>query len=226
MKKVFWGLFFIVAAVFVIINQLGYYTDVNLFTLLCTILIIPILLKSLYKINFTGIFFSIAFLCILYREPLNLESITPIPVLLAALFFSIGFSIMFDKHRLFRRYNCNFDQVINEADLDSVDLNVNFGSSIKYVNSEDFKSANLRCSFGAMEVYFDNAKIIGDSAIINLDVSFGGVELYIPKEWKIIENVDVTLGGIEQKRTKKQDYEKTVTLTGRVNLAGVEIHYI
>lgn len=224
MKKVFWGLFFIVAAIFVIVNQLGYYTDISLFSLLCTILIIPILLTSLMKVNFTGIFFSLAFLCIIYREPLNLESVTPIPVLLAALFGSIGFSIMFSKHHFCQKCNSeNFDQIINGEDSEEVDFGVNFGSSIKYINSDDFKRANLRSSCGSMKVYFDNAKIIDDNAVINLDISLSGVELYIPKEWKIVNKVDVTLGSVEQKNTGKEKFEKTITLTGRVNLSGVEI---
>lgn len=227
MKKLFWGSFFIIAGIFVIINQLGYYTNINLFSLLCTILIIPILLKSLMKANFTGIFFSLALLCIIYSEPLNLESVTPIPVLLAALFGSIGFSIMFSKHNFSKKWNSEyFDQVINGADSDEVNFNVSFGSSIKYINSEDFKIANLKSSCGSMKVYFDNAKIVDDSAVINLDISLSGVELYIPKEWNIINNVDVTLGGIEQKNTSKEKFKKTITLTGRVNLSGVEIIYI
>lgn len=236
MKKIFWGLFFIVAGAFVIVNQLGYYTDINLFSLLCTILIIPILIKSLFKLDFTGILFSLAFLCIIYREPLHIESLTPIPVLLTALFGSIGLSIMFGRyhfhghhfhnHHFHDRHNKHFEQVVNGDDADEVDFNVSFGSSIKYINSEDFKVANLRSSFGSMQVYFSDAEIVGDSAVINLDVSFSGVELYIPKEWKIVNKVDVNLGAVEQKNESKEKQNKTVTIMGKVNLGGVEIFYI
>lgn len=226
MKKIFWGLFFIIAGIFVIVNQLGYYTNINLFSLLCTILVIPILIKSLYKLNFPGIMFSIAFLCIIFRVPLNLESVTPIPVLLAALLGSIGFSIMFSKHHFIKENSEHFDQVINGVDSDEVNFSVSFGSSIKYINSDDFKIANLKCTCGAMKVYFDNSKIIGDNAIINLDISLSGVELYIPKEWKIINNVDVTLGAVELKNMGSSSFEKTVTLSGKTNLSGVEIIFI
>jgi hypothetical protein len=227
MKKVFWGLFFIVAGIFVVINQLGYYTNIGLFSLFCTILIIPILIQSIFKVNFAGILFSLAFLCIIYREPLNLESITPIPVLLAALLGSIGLSIIFDKHHIWINHRKeHFDQVINGVDTNEVNFSVSFGSSIKYVNSDDFKMANLRSSFGSMVVYFDNAKIKGDNATINLDVSFSGVELYIPKEWKVVNKVNVSLGGVEEKNTHGSKQEKTITLTGNVNLSGVEIIFI
>lgn len=228
MKKIFWGLFFILAGAFVIINQLGYYTELSLFTLLFTVVLIPILIMSIAKINFPGILFSIAFLCITYSTQLGIESITPWPILLTALLCSIGLSIMFDKKNFYKVINCSGtpDEIINGTDSEVVNLSINFGSAIKYVNSEDFKTANLSCSFSEMKVYFDNAKIIGDTAIINVDVSLAGLELYIPKEWKVDNRIAASLGSVDEKNKPKSNPEKTVIIQGRVNLAEVVIIYI
>jgi hypothetical protein len=230
MKKVFWGLFFLVAGVFIIINQLGY-TNINLFSLLCTIVIIPIFITSLIKFRFFGVLFSLAFLAIIYQKPLGIESIAPWPILLAALFGSIGLSIIFGKNHIYKKcyhwqshHDC--EETIEKVDEDEVDLQVSFGSSIKYINSDDFKRANLSSSFGSLKVYFDNAKIKKDNATIRLDISFSGVELYIPKEWKVINKVDATLGAVDFKNTNNIDTKKTVTLTGKVTLSGVEIFYV
>lgn len=232
MKKLFWGLFFIVAGAFVIVDQLVGYTDIGLFSLICTIFLIPIFISSLFKLNFTGILFSVAFLAIIYKEPLNIENINSWSILLTALLGSIGLSILFNK-RHFHKGKCyrkcgseHFDEVINSTDGEEVDFNVNFGSSIKYINSNNFKRADLRCNFGAMKAYFDNAKMVEDNAIINLDVSFGGVELYFPKEWRVINKVNNTLGAVEEKNNNREKTEKTVTLTGKVSLGGVEILYV
>lgn len=229
MKKVFWGLFFITAGVFVIVDQFGNYTGMSLFNLLCTILLIPIFITSLFRLKFFGILFSLAFAAIIYKEQLNIEDINTTSILLTALLGSIGLSILFGKHHFCKihSHKKNYNEVvINNPDGNEVDFSVSFGSIIKYVNSEDFKVANLKSSFGSMKVYFDNAKIKGDNATINLDVSFSGVELYFPKEWRIIDKVDSTLGAVEQKNNCKESGEKTVTLSGKVNLGGVEIFYI
>ena len=226
MKKLFWGLFFITAGAVVITNQLGYFTDVNLFGLLCTIFIIPILIKSLFRLEFTGIFFSVAFLIIIYAKQLQLQAITPWPILATALLCSIGFEILFKKRFYHGHHVEHFDTIVNSDDDSEVNYRVSYGSSIKYINTEDFKSANLSCSFGALKVYFDNAIIQGESATISLDLSFAGAELYIPKEWKIVNQVDVTLGGVEEKNNRKVDFQKTVILTGRVSLSGVSIIYV
>jgi hypothetical protein len=174
-KKIFWGLFFIVAAAFIIINQLGYFTNIGLFSLILTIFVTAIFISSVYHVNFFGILFSIAVILIIYNEPLHLEAITPWPVLITAFLGSIGLSIIFGKAHIYTKHVCcgeHYDQVVNDPDADTVDFAVNFGSSIKYINSENFKKANLISSFGALKVYFDNAKIVGDEANINLDVSF------------------------------------------------------
>lgn len=235
MRKIFWGLFFVAAGAFVVLDQFYTFTNITLLSLLLTIFVVAMLIRSLYKVSFVGILFSLAFLAIIYSEPLHLEKVTPTPVLLAALFGSIGLSILFNRHRFYNK--CHFErhhhhdhekysEVINGVDGDTVTVDVNFGSSIKYVNSEDFKTANLRSNFGSIKVYFDNAKIVGDSATINIDLSFSGVELYIPKEWKINNKIDATLGGVDIKNENNEKTKKTVTLTGRISLSGVEIIYV
>lgn len=236
MKNFFWGLFFIAAGAFVVTNQFVHYTDINLFSLLLTIFIIPIMVKSLFKLNFGGILFPAAFLCIIYSKPLHIGSITPWPVLLAALLGTIGLSILFHKHHCYyKKYHFekhhhhhheHFSEVINGEDSDEISVDVNFGSTIKYVSSDNFKVANLRSNFGSIKIYFDKANIIEDKATINIDIAFSGIELYVPKEWKIINKVDSTLGGVEYKNSNDAETKKTVTLLGRANLAGVEIIYI
>ncbi len=232
MRKLFWGLFFITAGAFIILDHVYSFTNIRLISLLLTIFLVAVFLKSLFKLKFGGMLFSLAFLCIIYSEPLNLENITPWPVLLTALLGTIGLSILFNKHCFYKKgcfskYHRNdFSEVVNNEDGDKVNFSVNFGSSIKYINSEDFKIANLKCSFGGMKVYFDNAKIIGETATVNLDVSFSGVELYIPKDWKIINKADISLGAIEEKNSGDSKAKKTIVLTGKVSLSGVEIMYI
>ena len=59
-KNWFWGLFFIVAACLVIVNQLGYLTGFNIFTLIASIFLIAIIIQSATHLNFAGILFPFA----------------------------------------------------------------------------------------------------------------------------------------------------------------------
>lgn len=225
-NKIFWGLFFLVSAGFVMLNQFDRYINVGILPLILAILILAVLIKSIYPPRFFGIMFSIAGLVLLYDNIYGIEGITTWPVLFTALLSSIGLSIIFGKHYNPKSCDKHFDKVINDLDEDNVYIDLKFGSSIKYVNTDNFKEANLNCKFGDLAIYFNNAKIKGDSAIINLDASFSGVEIYIPKEWKVINNIDNNLAGIEEKNNSNSETNKTVTITGRVSFAGVEIIYI
>ena len=54
-KNWFWGLFFIVAACLVIVNQLGYLTGFNIFTLIASIFLIAIIITLLEAISIKGL---------------------------------------------------------------------------------------------------------------------------------------------------------------------------
>ena len=172
-ENLFWGLFFILAAVFILFGKLGYLANVSVFSLILAIFFVALLLKSIPKVEFGGIFFSLAFLSIIFSEPLNLDAITPWPVLGAALLCTIGFSMIFKKkHKnVYFHQDGSFEKsaVFNEPDGNQFKFETSFGSSIKYVNSSDFQMAALDCSFGSMKVYFDNAVIRNGNATINLE---------------------------------------------------------
>ena len=236
-KNLFWGLFFIVAAGLVVVNQLGYLAGITTLNLVITILLIPIILKSIIKANFFGIFFSMALLGILFASELGITTFVPIPILVTALFLSIGFSIMFGRHNkcaeqwhtgsFCNSFNEeNFGEVVDTEDDDNVNFGVKFGSSIKYVNAKNLKRANFSCYFGALKVYLDSAVISPDGAEINLDVSFSGVEIYVPREWKVINGIEATLSGVEEKYKRNGEETSTLKLIGKSSFSGIEIIYV
>ena len=77
-----------------------------------------------------------------------------------------------------------------------------------------------------MKVYFDKAVVSSGHAEIFLDISFSGVELYIPKTWNVVYDVNTTLGGIDEKNSKTASDSPVVTIKGSISLSGVEIIYI
>lgn len=234
LKNLFWGLFFIVASCLVIVNQLGYLTGINVFSLIATIFLVAIIIKSATHLNFAGVLFSFAFLGILYAEPLGIQNLVPWPILAAALFASIGLSIIFHKSILRHHSHCyeevdfnkeHFDQIINTPDDNTVACKVSFGSAIKYVNTNNFEKAFFDCSFGAMKIYFDGAQIQGEQAEIFLNTSFSGVEIYLPRNWKVIDNINSSLAGVEV-IDRSLNPDKTIILKGKASFSGVDIKYL
>lgn len=234
-RNLFWGLFFILAAVLIILQQLGLLIGVNLLSLIITLLLIPIIVKSISHGHFAGILFPVAIIGILYSKQLGIENFVPWPILGVALFLSIGLSFIFPHHR---KWNCcedrkqcdkeeGFTEIIDGPDDSEVNLYTKFGASVKYINSQNLNKVNLDCSFGAMKVYFDNSKIEGNEAIVDLNVDFAGIELYIPKEWKVQNNIDTMLGGVDEKGHKEDKKDaKQLILKGKISFSGIEIIYV
>ena len=118
-------------------------------------------------------------------------------------------------------------------EMDSIDVEdeghvryqTSFGSGTKYINTDKFEQADLYSKFAGMKVYFDNATLHKGTGIIKVNVSFSGVELYIPKEWTVVNNVNVSMGAVEEKNNTHADPNKTVSLVGEVSFGAVEIIY-
>ena len=223
-EKIFWGVFFILGAVFIVVSKLGYLQGINALTLFLAVLFAACLVKSIISVKFTGILFSLAFLAILFAKPLGIEAITPWTVLGAALLGSIGLNLLFKG-----RHKPKCDTISVEStvvDEDCVKYQTTFGESIKYVNSDDFRSLGLECTFGGMKVYFENAVIQGDSAVVDLKVAFGGMELYIPKTWQVVNHTSAAFGGIHEKNHPQANGKPTLVLEGSISFGGVEIFYV
>lgn len=226
--KIFWGLFFLLAGTLVILNQLNIFAGINIITLLLTIFLTAILIKSISHVSFVGILFSLAFILILYADRLNLGALSPWPILCAALLGSIGLNILFAGKNKFicKTYHVNGAER-EDIDADSiVDVSVSFGACSKYINSKNLEKINISCHFGAAEVYLNDVELKDDSAIINLDVSFAGVEIYIPREYAVENKADVALGTVEEKNRNNNEKAKKIIITGKANLSGVDIIYI
>ena len=231
-ERIFWGILFILAGIFMIIGKLGYFPNMNVFSLLLTAFLVVVIVKSLPSMNFSGILFPIAFICIIYDKQLSITAITPWTILMAALLGSIGLSMIFHKQIKWINHNHNHNdedykfEKIDIEDESNVRFKNSFGASIKYINTDKFEQANFDCSFGAMKVYFDNAVMSNENAIVRINASFSGIELYIPKTWNVNDNTNVFLGSVSEKNRNNQTTTNNLTLVGDVSFSGIEIIYI
>ncbi|NLK99477.1 MAG: cell wall-active antibiotics response protein [Clostridiales bacterium] len=178
-----------------------------------------------------GILFPLAIILILFDKQLNITEFTPWPVLLTAFLLSLGLSMIFGKHGSFvfsiNGKNSFGSSVVNEQDGKVVNCSTSFGECIKYVNTEDFERANIDCSFGDVKVYFDNAKIPSGRADIYVNVSFGDVDLYIPRSWNVVNEVHAFFGdmGIADHNNINPD-APNVVIHGKISFGDASIIYV
>lgn len=229
-KKIFWGILFLLAAVAVIAGGLGYFEGFSFWKVLFTIGLIGVLVEGVCYRSFGNILFSLAFIAILYDQQLGIEAITPWPILGAALLGTIGLHILFpniqkSKYIGKHKSSCRNTEDDN-LDSDNVHFEVNFGEAVKYLTSKELSMAHLECSFGSLNVYFDNALLLNGEADIHAECSFGNLVLYVPSEWKVVVKASTVCGGVEEHGCCNPEGTNTLYIRGEVSFGAMEIYYI
>lgn len=225
-SKMFWGVLFIALAVLLIVTQLGLVNiHMSIWTLLLTVFFGVSALSSLLHKRATGFLFSIAFLIIIYDEPLGLEAITPWTVLIAALLASIGCHILFPASKKHTHYAQDIQDKKTVKD-GHVDIKESFGSCIRYIDSQNMEDITITNRAGMMKIYFDQADIKGQDINCYLYMSCAMLELYIPKTWKVKNCTDSVLSYIDMEMFDHNIVEHTMILKGKINLSEVKIIYV
>lgn len=226
MKKdnVFWGVILLLAAVYIIINHLGFMPDVNVIRLSAAVICVVVFVKSLMGLEFGGMLFSLAILAILFDDQLGITAITPWPVLVAALLGSIGLNMIFGNSVKKNRAAKGPDNEFIKGD--EIVINGMFSGYKKTISSDHFTRARVSCRFAGMEISFDDAVIQEGTAEVILDLAFSGAEFYIPQSWKVENHTEGVFGGFDDHRASGSAEGPTLVFRGNVRFSGVEIYRI
>ncbi len=231
-KNWFWGLFFLLFAVVVLAGQTSSFEEIGAMSLLATVLLISLVVKSIFNRSFFVLFISLAFLYMIYWEPLNLVKFSSGTLIFAAILASIGFNIIFHNHwnpkRHYHHRKEHMNYTMENIDNNNPNIKVSFSSSCKYLHADCLKSGQFAASFGSLEVFFDQANLSSEGAEIFLDCSFGSIKLYIPKHWVVVDNLHSNLGDIKNniRFSKPIENAPCLTLAGNVQLGSIEIKYV
>lgn len=225
LRKVFWGIMFIVGAMALLVIKLGYLEGIGFWSILFTLALIGVFVDGVLSRGFWKILFSLAFLVIIYDEYLGLEAITPWPVLGAALLGTIGLNILFPSAGWKNWKSAKFsDEEI--LDGDTISFTNSFGESVKYLNGQEISRVHVKNSFGEINVYFDGAILTNGAAEVYVDNSFGETLLYIPKEWDVVNEMRPSFGDVSEQGNHMPDGSGRLRIRGKVGFGDCKIHYL
>ncbi|WP_099974155.1 MULTISPECIES: LiaF transmembrane domain-containing protein [Lactobacillaceae] len=240
-QRWFWGVFFVLGAAILAASQMNLITyNIGFWSILASVFLVAAFVQSLVHMQVTGAVFSLAFLAMIFSKPLGISSLVPWTVIGIAVLLSIGLSLIFrpliirEHQRRYVNYYkkkiMSYGQNFGNSDVKTVDnpdvnVQVRMSQGIRYIESDDFRSANITVSMGDAKVYFENVTV-EDEASIYVDCSLGNVDLFIPREWNINNRINNTLSGLsESGRPVKGDGPK-VNIEGNLYLSGMKITYI
>lgn len=225
-KKALWGVILVLIGILLVVDKLGYIQNLSMFKLGCTGILAYISIKHIWRLEFFGFFFPLAFIGILYAEELKIVPITPWIILFVAFLFSMGLSLIFKGKR--RRINMKFssDKIIDYEDESFIKLDVLFTESIKYLSNKKFKRLDLDCNFSGVKLYFEDVVFEGETASLKIDANFSGVEIYLPKNWTVENRLETMFGGVNERGSSDRESDIRLILEGDLNFSGLDIYYI
>jgi predicted membrane protein len=91
-------------------------------------------------------------------------------------------------------------------------------------DSQDFRGGEATAIMGGCEIDLRKASIKDEEAVMNLFSVMGGIEIWVPEDWKVILQGVPILGGFEDKtRPSGADSNKRLIVRGYAIMGGVEI---
>ena len=235
----FWGIFFLAAAVFVIASQTSSFIHVGFWSIVATVLLVALFISGIMNVNFFGIFMPVALLYLIYQVPLGWPAIAAWIPILAAVLATIGCSMIFHPHYVHNTV-CGWDpsngHIVSdsyhstEENVEGNNINVksSFGDSCRYLHSNSLRMADLTTAFGKLGIYFDQVQLSPQGAEAHVNVSFGSMALYVPRTWRIVDQVSTSFGPVQndQRSQAVAPDAPVLTLTGSVSFGNLEIHYV
>jgi predicted membrane protein len=105
-----------------------------------------------------------------------------------------------------------------------------FSGVERRITAKDFRFGRISAVFGGAELDFSDADMDGDTAELEINAIFGGVELRVPDNWNVESQNQTVFGGYSDKtrnanRTNDATVtgKKTLVITGSIMFGGVEV---
>lgn len=130
----------------------------------------------------------------------------------------LGISIIFKRNKpVFQNIE---HEDFSSLDLDFIDDVSIFSGGRKTTNSQNFKGGKATAIFAGPTIDLHEANLAEGTQSLDITAIFGGVDIIVPRDWKIIVNITSVFGGVDDKRiiNANQVYEsnKVLVLSGIV----------
>lgn len=228
--KIFWGLGFVLAALFLLLDAVGVITPfldvvggISAAQVICGLFLIAFVISRIIKLKLHEIFIPLALLFMLFEDNvaflLGLEDDNIIGNWLlfwCAVLLSVGVSILTSKNRVL-----NF-KITKKGTPQKTHA---IGASTSYIDCEDFVEEHIINNLGETVIHFENEANFTSGAVLHIENKLGETVVYVPEQWNVKLNITSKLGNVVQKGKGNAD-GPTLVINGTNELGEVVIMFI
>lgn len=147
--------------------------------------------------------------------------------LMVPLALIIGGVVIAIRSQKKNRYMDTPMQVVTNTE-GTMNIDVTFGGRKEIVTSKDFKGGTVSTFCGGVELNLLQADSAVQPMVLNMRVSFSGVELIVPSHWEIQNEIEPSFGNVEDHRsihtnTPAGEEKKVLILKGTCSFGNIEI---
>jgi predicted membrane protein len=97
------------------------------------------------------------------------------------------------------------------------------GAVVRKMNSSQFKGGEVTAFMGGVELDLRGAHAASETIVIDVLAWWGGVELWVPPDWKVTSEVVPIMAGYEDKSKPQGDAKVHLIVRGLVVMGGIEV---
>jgi len=113
-----------------------------------------------------------------------------------------------------------------QVSADALQRSVTMGGLTLIVDSQRFRGGALSVTMGEVKADLRRAAIDGEEAVLDLSLTMGGVELYVPSNWQVVNDLSPFMGVVEDKTDPRPDasgVQSRLVLRGKITMSSVTI---
>jgi predicted membrane protein len=118
-------------------------------------------------------------------------------------------------------------RVANEqVSADELQRSVSMGNLALVVDSQQFRGGSLSATMGEIRVDLRRAAMAKDEAELDVSLTMGGIELYVPSNWQVVSDVSPFMGVVEDRTEPRPDaagVQRRLVLRGKITMGAVTV---
>ena len=126
---------------------------------------------------------------------------------------------------IFKPKTKGFGENAPEIQDDDLGAFVLFSGLKRRFESEKFRGGKATAIMGGLELDLTQAKLKDNQATVELTAILGGIDLFVPREWKVIVDSSAILGGVDDKHSPvpSSTIQMTLYVKATAILGGIDI---